>query len=82
LKIGSHSLPRLAWTVIFLLYTSHCSCPPPHPEFLLLLLRWGLMNFSPRLALNHGPPDLGLPRNEDYRHKPLVPSKRLSFKIY
>jgi hypothetical protein len=35
----------------------------PHLQSILLWLfwRWGLVNYSPRLALNHDPPNLSLP---------------------
>jgi hypothetical protein len=32
------------------------------------------VNYLPRLALNHNPPDLCLLSSWDYRHEPLVPS--------
>jgi hypothetical protein len=46
------------------------------PLHLACLLERGLTNFLPRLALNHYPPDLPLPRSWDYRHaSPCLPPK-------
>jgi hypothetical protein len=39
---------------------------------LWLFWRWGLENYLPGLASNLDPPDLSLPRSEDYRHEPPV----------
>jgi hypothetical protein len=63
LEIGSCSLLRLAWTVIFLYYASHChwdgKCIPPHPTF----LHWDGVSQTllPGLALNCSPFHLSLP---------------------
>jgi hypothetical protein len=46
---------------------------PPEPHFqsillwLLLLWRWGIVNYLPGLTLKYFPPDLSLPRSWDYR---------------
>jgi hypothetical protein len=49
-------LPRLAWTVIFILcflavtgMTGACHCTQ-------WMMRWNLLNFLPGLASNHNPP--------------------------
>jgi hypothetical protein len=43
----------------------------PHPA---CLLRRGLINFLPRLALNQDAPDFHLPSSWDYRHVSLCPT--------
>jgi hypothetical protein len=44
------------------------------PIFVMVFSRWGLVNYLPRLALNHKPRDLYLLSSWDYRYEPLVPS--------
>jgi hypothetical protein len=34
---------------------------------LWLFWRWGLLNYLPRLASNHDPPNLSIPSSQDYR---------------
>jgi hypothetical protein len=59
-EIGSHFLPRLAWTVTPLLALpciagiTAGTTTPSH------WLRWGLVNFLPGLDSNCDPPNLGL----------------------
>jgi hypothetical protein len=48
---------------------SHTSCPFCSGYF----GDEGLMNYLPRLASDHNPPDLSLPNCYSYRHEPLVP---------
>jgi hypothetical protein len=35
-------------------------------------LKEDILNYLPRLGLNHNPPDLCLQSNKDYRHEPPV----------
>jgi hypothetical protein len=50
------NLGLLTWKQL-LHHVSHVSSPP----FLWLFWRQGLMNYFPRLVLNHDPPDVSLP---------------------
>jgi hypothetical protein len=46
LETGSYFLPRQAWTLILLFYTSHCSWDDRHTPPSCYWLRWDLRNFS------------------------------------
>jgi hypothetical protein len=77
LEIGSHFLPKLAWTLILLFYASHYTWDdrhvPPCPTF----FHWdGVLQtfFLPRLVWNYDPPYLSLPSTLDGRHVPLQPA--------
>jgi hypothetical protein len=61
--------PGLRASCLCFLHSWDDRCTTPHPAF--YWLRWGLMNFLPRLALNHNSPNLYLPCGWDYRHEPL-----------
>jgi hypothetical protein len=62
---GAHFLPRPAWTVILLFYTSWCNQDdrhvPPCSTFFLLISVVS-QTFSPELAPKHNPPDPNLPK--------------------
>jgi hypothetical protein len=63
--IGSHFLPRLAWTTILLVLPVWLIVMCHHTQFIYLFvyfywLRWGFANFFPGLDLNHNPPNLCL----------------------
>jgi hypothetical protein len=42
-------------------------------------LKWGLINYLPRLASNQDPPNLGLPSIYNYKDEPLAPSNLFYF---
>jgi hypothetical protein len=67
-ETGSGFLPWPACTVILLFTLGDDRHRPSH------WLKWGLINFLPRLASNHNPPNLCLPSSY-YRLELLCPEK-------
>jgi hypothetical protein len=63
LEIGSHCVPKLAWSSVLLFALLHVDGMTGAHHLPSYWLRWGrdLMNFLPRQVLNSNPADLRLP---------------------